>query len=64
MVLNLRKLYVRRSFQGERLGRKLMENLFLKIRELGYQRVVLVEVATAKKPQKLYEATGVYEIEY
>lgn len=59
----VKRLYVRRCCQGRGLGRQLMENLLLKLKKLGYSRVVLDAVPPTKKAQELYELMGFREIE-
>ena len=59
----VKSLYVRRQYQGKGLGRVLMDNLLLKLKRMGYTRVVLDAVPPTKKAQELYELMGFEEIE-
>lgn len=59
----VKRLYVRRQYQGNGLGRRLMDNLLVKLKALGYTRVVLDAVPPTKKAQELYELMGFREIE-
>lgn len=59
----VKRLYVRRQYQGKGIGRLLMDNLLLKLKQLGYTRVVLDAVPPTKKAQELYELMGFEEIE-
>lgn len=59
----VKRLYVRRQYQGKGLGRVLMDNLLLKLKRIGYTRVVLDAVPPTKKAQELYELMGFEEIE-
>jgi GNAT superfamily N-acetyltransferase len=59
----VKRLYVRRQYQGNGLGRRLMDNLLVKLKGLGYTRVVLDAVPPTKKAHELYELMGFREIE-
>ncbi|MBL3558144.1 MULTISPECIES: GNAT family N-acetyltransferase [Marinobacter] len=59
----VKRLYVRPDQQGKGIGRSLMENLFLKLKSLGYSRLVLDAVPPTRKAQALYERMGFTEIE-
>ena len=59
----VKRLYVRSQYQGNGLGRRLMDNLLVKLKGLGYTRVVLDAVPPTKKAQELYELMGFREIE-
>lgn len=59
----VKRLYVRQSYQGKGLGRRLMDNLLNKLKRLGYTRVVLDAVPPTQKAQELYELMGFEEIE-
>ncbi|MFE8073479.1 GNAT family N-acetyltransferase [Marinobacteraceae bacterium S3BR75-40.1] len=59
----VKRLYVRQQYQGKGLGRLLMDNLLLKLKKMGYTRVVLDAVPPTKKAQELYELMGFVEIE-
>jgi len=59
----VKRLYVRREYQGNGLGRRLMNNLLVKLKSLGYTRAVLDAVPPTKKAQELYELMGFREIE-
>ncbi|WP_211218138.1 GNAT family N-acetyltransferase [Marinobacter daepoensis] len=59
----VKRLYVRREYQGRGLGRQLMDNLLIKLKSLGYIRVVLDAVPPTKKAQELYELMGFRETE-
>lgn len=59
----VKRLYVRPDQQGSGIGWLLMENLVLKLKGLGYDRLVLDAVPPTRKAQALYEKMGFTEIE-
>lgn len=59
----VKRLYVRRPYQGKGFGRRLMDNLLFKLKRMGYSRVVLDAVPPTMKAQELYELMGFREIE-
>lgn len=59
----VKRLYVRPDHQGKSIGWSLMENLLLKLKSLGYDRLVLDAVPPTRKAQALYERMGFTEIE-
>lgn len=59
----VKRLYVRPDQQGKGIGWFLMENLLLKLKGLGYDRLVLDAVPPTRKAQVLYEKMGFTEIE-
>ncbi len=55
----VKRLYVRRQYQGNGLGRRLMDNLLVKLKGLGgYTRVVLDAVPPTKKSARTIRANG------
>lgn len=59
----VKRLYVRPEHQGKDIGWFLMENLRLKLKGLGYDRLVLDAVPPTIKAQALYERMRFTEIE-
>jgi len=59
----VKRLYVRKQFLGNKLGAALMENLLKDLKILGYDRAVLDAVPPTLQAQKLYKSLGFYEIE-
>lgn len=54
----LKRLYVRPSFRGLDIGRRLVAALVSEARAMGYRRVILDSHASMTKAHELYEAAG------
>ena len=59
----IKRMYVRPSFQGKGLGRKLLEKLIAEARQIGYSKLRLDVGPYAKNAEKLYRSVGFTEIE-
>lgn len=57
----VKRLYVRPAFRGQELGRRLMTELVLRARRLGFERLILDAVPQTVVAQQLYEAMGFTE---
>lgn len=54
----LRKMYLLSDFQGEGIGKRLMENAITKAKELGYNKITLQTNSVLKKAIQLYYKYG------
>lgn len=54
----LRKMYLRREYRGQGLGRNLLEDALTKARQLGFKRVVLETASVLREAIALYESYG------
>ena len=54
----LKRLYVRPAFRGQRLGRKLVERIIEDARSLGYRRLMLDTMPVLESALHLYESMG------
>jgi len=54
----LRKMYLRRDYRGQGLGRLLLEDALASARRLGFIRVTLETASVLKEAIRLYEAYG------
>ncbi len=54
---DLTSIYISKEYQGQGIGKKLVERLFSKFKELGYQRI-FVEVLDDNKSKFFYEKMG------
>lgn len=61
-IAEIKRLYVRPAFQGQRLGLKLMQAVLQTIQTLGYNQVLLDTVPRCDTAQTLYESMGFKQI--
>ena len=54
----LRKMYLRRNYRGQGLGRRLLDDALAKARGLGFESVVLETASVLKEAIALYERYG------
>lgn len=59
----LKRLYVRPTFRGHRIGEQLIAALLADARKLGYRRVILDSHALMTRAHALYEAAGFHRVE-
>lgn len=61
-ICKLNRLYVRRTFRGQGVGRKLMERSIEEARSIGYSKIILDTLAFMVEAHKLYASLGFREI--
>lgn len=59
----MKRLFVRESFQGLGIGRQLVNRVIEEARRLGYSYMRLDTLPTMKKAQEMYVALGFYDID-
>lgn len=62
-VCEMKRLYVRKSYQGFGIGKELVKRIIEEGRTLGYYYMRLDTLPTMKKAQEMYVAFGFYDIE-
>ena len=61
-IAELKRLYVRDSHRGLKVGVTLLEKAVESARNLGYSRIRLDVIPTLQKAKQLYQSFGFYEI--
>lgn len=59
----MKRLYVRPRFRGQRIGKILVERIIADGREIGYDHMLLDTLPFLERAVHLYETYGFYEIE-
>lgn len=62
-ICEIKRVYVRPQFQGQKLGRFLMETAIAEARERGYQKMILDSLGRLTAAKQLYLKLGFTEIE-
>jgi GNAT superfamily N-acetyltransferase len=59
----LKRLYIRQTFRGRKIGRQLVNAVIETSREMGYQRLILDSHISMKPAHAIYEAAGFRNVE-
>jgi putative acetyltransferase len=59
----LKRLYVRPAFRGQKIGRQLVAVLVEKARKIGYQRLILDSHISMKAAHAIYQAAGFHKVD-
>ena len=59
----LKRLYIRHTFRGRKIGRQLVNAVIETAREMGYQRLILDSHISMKSAHAIYEAAGFRKVE-
>lgn len=59
----IKRLYVRPAFRGNRIGNRLVERVIADAREIGYTQMVLDTLPFLQRAIQMYKSYGFYEIE-
>lgn len=59
----MKRLYVREKFRGQKLGKLLVQHIISDAREIGYKYILLDTLTFLKSAIHLYHECGFYEIE-
>jgi GNAT superfamily N-acetyltransferase len=54
----LKRLYVRSTYRGQRIGWQLVSRLVEEARQIGYERIVLDSHSSMRKAHEIYQALG------
>ena len=57
-TVELKAFYLHKDLRGKGLGKRMLETVISKARELGYRSIVLDSVSKYKAAQRLYEKAG------
>lgn len=61
-IAELKRLYVKDSYRGYKVGVTLLENALESAKNLGYKKIRLDVIPTLQKAKELYLSFGFYEI--
>jgi ribosomal protein S18 acetylase RimI-like enzyme len=57
-TVELKAFYLQKDLRGKGLGKRMLEEVISKARELGFRSIVLDSISKYKAAQKLYEKAG------